>query len=241
MGISRNHKIIAAALWLCVLIGGLIYIYVKDIAVVDVVASFYRGASEHPWAAFTYVILYAVRPLTFFPAMWLTITSGSLFGFLPGVMLTMIGENLSAATAYAIARFFRAPLPDHVPGQGAEIDDSIEELSPFRRTLQEQALPTVIVLRAAYLPFDLVNFGCGLLRVPWWPYFFGTFIGILPPMITFVSFGASVDLNALLDNPGDFDPSQLFNTKQVLITVGLVIASGIIAWFAHSRRQRLSE
>ncbi len=233
MGVSRGHKFIAAALWLCVLVGGLIYIYVKDIAVVDVVAAFYRSASEHPWAAFIYVFLYAIRPITFFPAMWLTITSGSLFGFLPGVLLTMIGENLSAATAYAIARFFRAPLSDQ--------DEALKELSPFRRTLQEQALPTVIVLRAAYLPFDLVNFGCGLLRVPWWPYFFGTFIGILPPMITFVSFGASVDLETLLSNPDSFDPSQLFNTKQVLVTVGLLIASGIIAWFAHNRRKRLSE
>ena len=232
MGISRRYKIIAAVTWLCVLAAGLIYIYVYDVAVVDVVAAFYRNASDHPWAAFTYVFLYTIRPVTFFPAMWLTITSGSLFGFLPGVLLTMIGENLSAATAYAIARFFRSPPDDK--------DEALDELSPFRKTLQEQALPTVIVLRAAYLPFDLVNFGCGLLRVPWWPYFFGTFIGILPPMITFVSFGASVDLNALLSDPSSFEPSQLFNLKQGLITVGLLVVSGIIAWYAHSRRRRLA-
>lgn len=232
IGVSKRHKLIAASLWVAALAAGIVYIQVEDISVLDMVASFYRNAQNHPWAAFTYVVLYALRPLTFFPAMWLTITSGSLFGFLPGVMLTIVGENLSAATAYTIARFFRAP-----PG---EDDEAVAELSPFRRTLQEQALPTVIVLRAAYLPFDLVNFGCGLLRVPWWPYFFGTFIGILPPMITFVSFGASVDLNAVLDNPSQFDPASLFDTEQILVTLGLLVLSGIIAWYAHRRRRRLS-
>lgn len=233
MGVSRRYKIIAALAWLCALAGGLAYIYVNDISVADVAASFYHTARSHPWAAFTYIFLYAVRPLTFFPAMWLTITSGSLFGFLPGILLTVVGENLSAATAYAIARFFRAPASDQ--------DEAMKELSPFRRTLQEQAIPTVIVLRAAYLPFDLVNFGCGLLRVPWWSYFFGTFIGILPPMITFVSFGASVDVENLLNHPDNFNPGELFHTQQILITIGLLFISAIIAWFAHHRRRQLSQ
>lgn len=232
MGVSRRYKIIAAIVWICALAGGLVYINVYDISMVDVASSFYHTARNHPWAAFTYVFLYAIRPLTFFPAMWLTITSGSLFGFLPGILLTMVGENLSSATAYAIARFFRAP--------ASEDADAVKELSPFRRTLQEQAIPTVIVLRAAYLPFDLVNFGCGLLRVPWWSYFIGTFIGILPPMITFVSFGASVDVENLLNHPGDFNPSDLFHTQQILITIGLLFVSAIIAWFAHRRRRQLS-
>lgn len=232
LGVSRRYKVIAALLWVSALAGGLIYINVYNISMVDVASGFYHTARNHPWAAFTYVFLYAIRPLTFFPAMWLTITSGSLFGFLPGVMLTIVGENLSSATAYAIARFFRAPADDQ--------DEALKELSPFRQTLQDQAIPTVIVLRAAYLPFDLVNFGCGLLRVPWWSYFIGTFIGILPPMITFVSFGASVDVENLLNNPGDFDPADLFHGPQMLVTIGLLIVSGIIAWFAHRRRAHLS-
>lgn len=233
MGIPRRYKIIAACVWIFLLGSGLVYIYINNIALSDVVAALYNSAQENPWAAFTYVFLYAIRPLTFFPAMWLTIASGSLFGFVPGVLLTMVGENLSAAAAYAIARFFRAPPEDS--------EEAMEELSAFRRTLQEQALPTVIVLRAAYLPFDLVNFGCGLLRVPWWPYVIGTFIGILPPMITFVSFGATVDFEALISNPDDFDPGQLFNSGQAMITAGLLAASAVIAWFAHQRRKRLSQ
>lgn len=175
-----------------------------------------------------FVILYGLRPLTFLPAMWLTIAAGSLFGFGLGVVCTIVGENLSAATAYAIARFFRNSSADEA---------TVAEISRLRRLLQEQAFPTVMALRASYLPFDPVNYGCGLLRVPWWPYFFGTFIGILPPMLTFVSFGASVEFATFMANLDTFEPASLFDERQFAISLALLAASMVIAWFAHRQRQ----
>ncbi|MAA73940.1 MAG: hypothetical protein CMN28_04475 [Salinisphaeraceae bacterium] len=229
---TRRIKLLVAAAWLAVLAAGLGYAWLNDISAGQIVGRLYSAAENNPWAPVIYVLLYALRPLTLLPAMWLTIASGSLFGFLPGVMLTIIGENTSAATAYWIARFFGDPAD---PDQTA-----VEEVSRFRRRLREQALPTVIVLRAAYLPFDPVNFGCGFLRVPWWPYFIGTFIGILPPMITYVSFGASVDFLALATRSDSFSPALLFDRGQLLISVILLLVSGVIAYAAHRRRQTLS-
>jgi len=226
-------KLAAGAAWLTLLAIGFVWAQTQDRSPAEILAWLFVAIDDNPWAAVIYVIIYAIRPLLFFPAMWLTIASGSLFGFLPGVMLTIIGENTSAATAYTIARFFRAPSEE-------EEEEAVEELSPFRRLLAEQALPTVIVLRAAYLPFDLVNYGCGLLRVPWWPYFIGTFIGILPPMITFVSFGASIELQAFARNLDNFEPAMLFDWEQLLISGALLAGSLVIAWFAHRRHQRLT-
>ena len=164
----------------------------------------------------------------------LTIAGGSLFGFVPGLIFGLIGENASAQTAYLLARFFRTD----VTGDGDS--DKSPRIAAFSRLLREQAFPTVLVLRASFLPFDLVNYACGLLRVPWLSYTFGSIIGMLPPMITFVSFGATVNLPELLKQR-TFSPEQLIDGSQLAISGGLLVASAIIAYFAHRRRKALAD
>lgn len=223
--IRRHAKYVAALVWLCFLGALFAWARSRGMGTVEVVDLVYGTLVEHPLAPLIYILVYTARSLTFFPAMWLTLAAGGLFGFLPGVIYALIGENLSAIAAYWIARFFGTPERD-----GA---DTSRRLNTSRQLLREQAFPTVIVLRATYLPFDLVNYACGLLRVPWWPYFFGSLIGLLPPMITFVSFGATVDFEAFLANIDDFGAVNLINREQLLISGGLLVLSAIIAWYAH--------
>lgn len=228
--IRRQAKYAIAFAWLCLL--GALFAWARrhGMGTVDVINLLYDTLAEHPLAPLIYILLYTARSLTFFPAMWLTLAAGGLFGFGPGVVYALIGENLSAAAAYWIARFFGTP-------EHGEADPS-RQLYTSRQLLQEQAFPTVIVLRATYLPFDLVNYACGLLRVPWWPYFFGSLIGLLPPMVTFVSFGATVDFQAFLANIDDFGAVNLINREQLAISGGLLVLSALIAWYAHRRHKR---
>src|SRR5699024_2011416 len=86
------------------------------------------------------------------------------------------------------------------------------------------------------LPFDLVNYGCGLLRVRWLPYMVGSLIGMLPPMVTFVSFGAAIDFRQMLERE-DFSPAALIDTSQLIISGVLVLVSVAIVIWAQ-RRQR---
>lgn len=165
--------------------------------------------------------------------MWLTIASGSLFGFIPGLIFALLGENVSAQTAYLLARFFRTDV------DGERHSDRNPRIAAFRRLLLKQAFPTVLVLRASYLPFDLVNYACGLLRVPWPSYAAGSLIGMLPPMVTFVSFGATVNLPKLLKHQ-NFSPEQLIDSTQLMISAGLLIVSAIIAYLAYRRRKALT-
>lgn len=228
--IRKNAKYFAALIWLGLL--GVLFAWAnaQGLGTVEILELIYHTVAQHPLAPVIYIVLYGLRPLTFFPAMWLTIASGSLFGFGLGVACTIVGENLSAATAYWIARFFGNP--------EQEDEDPSKQLATSRRLLQEQAFPTVVVLRAAYLPFDVVNYACGLLRVPWWQYFFGTFIGILPPMITFVSFGATVDFESFLADIDTFDAASLINQEQLVISAGLLALSAVIAWYAHRKHRQ---
>ena len=224
-------RIIAGGLWALLLVTAAVWIYVQGLSVREITRFIYDHVVHNPIAPLAYIVLYTLRSFTFFPAMWLTIAGGSLFGFGPGLIYALIGENMSANTAYLLARFFRS-------GHNAR-EDRNPRIAAFRRLLVEQAFPTVVVLRASFLPFDLVNYACGLLKVPWLSYMLGSLLGMLPPMITFVSFGATVNLPDLLSEK-EFSPDQLIDGRQLAISGGLLAASAVIAFVAHRRRRRLA-
>lgn len=228
----RPAKVIAAGLWVMVLGAGLAWGYAQGLSTQEMLARVYYYVANHPLAPLIFILVYGLRTFLFFPAMLLTIAAGSLFGFWYGALYAMIGENFSAHIAYLVARYFGTAPTD------ADVEAG-KVLAPMRRRLHEQAFPTVLVLRVTYLPFDLINYGCGLLRVPWWPYLFGSLIGMLPPMFTFVSFGASIRFAQFLNGLDDFEPSDLIDTRQLLISLALLAVSAAIAWFAHRRRQRM--
>jgi len=134
-------------------------------------------------AALIYIILYTVRPLTLFPASLLTIASGLVFGPWYGVLFTIIGENCSANLAFVVARWFGR---DWV--QARENNDIIK----WEAKLSDNGLMTVLIMRLIYLPFDAVNFGCGLTSMRQRDFALGTFIGIMPGLVSFVLLGGSV-------------------------------------------------
>lgn len=237
MNATRRHRrhlrLIFGLVWVLVLLGLGLWVWQQGLTVREIMRLVYDYVVNNPIAPIVYIIIYALRPLTFFPAMWLTIAGGSLFGFIPGLIFGLLGENASAQTAYLLARFFRTD----VDGDGHS--DRNPRIAAFRRLLVEQAFPTVLVLRASFLPFDLVNYACGLLRVPWLSYTAGSIIGMLPPMVTFVSFGATVNLPKLLKR-NSFSPEQLIDSTQLMISAGLLVASAIIAYLAYRRRKALA-
>lgn len=222
-------RFVVGMVWLCLLVIGLGWAFAHNMSIRDILALIYGYVVANPFAPLIYIAIYALRSFTLFPAMWLTLAAGSLFGFFPGIIWGLIGENLSANVAYAMARFFRRGDPEKA--------EETRRLGLFRRLLARQAFPTVVILRASFLPFDLVNYGCGLLRVSWPRYALGSLIGMLPPMITFVSFGAAINFRELLADE-DFSPTKLIDVQQLLISVVLVLFSvGIVIW--AQRRQRV--
>ncbi|MDA3922533.1 MAG: VTT domain-containing protein [Salinisphaera sp.] len=232
---AKRHltRIIIGCVWATLLLVVIAWVVIQGLSIRQIMQFIYDYVIANPIAPLIYICIYALRPLTFFPAMWLTIASGSLFGFYYGLLFGLIGENLSAHTAYGLARFFRTDI------DGESNADRNPRIAKFRRLLVEQAFPTVLVLRASFLPFDLVNYACGLLRVPYPSYTLGSLIGMLPPMITFVSFGATVNLPKLLSRKG-FSPEQLIDPKQLMISGGLLVASAVIAYAAYRRRKTLA-
>ncbi len=131
-------------------------------------------------AAVIYIVIYALRPFLLFPATLLTVSSGLLFGPWLGILFTIIGENASANVAFYVARWF---------GRDWVKNKCNMSMQKWEKRLEENGLVTVLILRLIMLPFDAVNYGCGLTAVRQRDYIIGTFIGILPALIAFVLLG----------------------------------------------------
>lgn len=162
-------------------------------------------------SASIYIILYTIRPLILFPATLLTVASGLIFGPCLGILFTVIGENASANLAFTIARWFgRDWVKSHEHGW----------IIKWEEKISENAIVTVLVMRLVYLPFDAVNYGCGLTSMKHRDYFIGTFIGIIPGLISFVLLGGTA--SATTENS-----VLVFGLAMIFFFLGLIIAKVI--------------
>lgn len=133
-------------------------------------------------AFLVYIILYALRPLLFFPASLMTLCAVTLFGPYKGFALAYAGETLSSSVAYITARYFASSF--------FEKQKYIQKIEQY---VHKNSFTSVLMLRLVPLfPFDAVNYGLGALKVPFSSYFFATAIGVLPGLTAYIFLGNSL-------------------------------------------------
>jgi pyruvate/2-oxoglutarate dehydrogenase complex dihydrolipoamide dehydrogenase (E3) component/membrane protein DedA with SNARE-associated domain len=204
-------KIIALVFWISLIYAFQSYRIENDLSYSDVLLSLIDFFTSTLWGPVIYMFLYAVRPLILFPATLLTALSGMLFGFWWGILYTIIGENASANFAYWIGRFF---------GKDMKLEDSI--IGNWVEALRARPFGTVLFMRLFYMPFDLTNYGSGILKIKWSSYFTATLIGIMPGLTTFVALGAALDLEQFSANGLTFDA---FDPRFLALSVAIFIGS----------------
>ena len=85
--------------------------------------------------------------------------------------------------AYGIGRFF---------GRGVlETADSTTIIQQFAQRLRENSFETVLIMHLIFLPYDLVNYITGFLRINWKAFLLGTALGSLPGTTSFNLLGSS--------------------------------------------------
>ena len=53
-----------------------------------------------------FILLFAIRPLIFFPATLLSLSAGALFGPVKAIFILIIAENLSSLISYTVGKYF---------------------------------------------------------------------------------------------------------------------------------------
>lgn len=213
--LSRHgQKLVALTFWLLLLGAYWWYVQANDLTLADSAENLAILLTTSAFGPLLYIIIYWLRPLIFFPATILTVLGGFLFGPI-GIIYTIIGANGSAMVAFTVGYFF---------GQGILEDnpDSAGFTQKYTTRMRENSFETVLLMRLIFLPYDLVNYSAGFLRILWLPFLLATAIGSLPGTISFVLLGSSFGtLNELLAGELKVNPPVLVaSVVLILVSIG---------------------
>ncbi len=216
------QKLLAGSIWLAFLLGYGSYAYANELTAEQAVQQVV-DLLQSPIGPLIYVLLYAVRPLLFFSAAVLTIIGGAIYGPFWGIVIVIIAGNISAIVAFLVGRFF---------GEGIikENENADGLVQTYARRLRQNSFETVLIMRLIFLPYDLVNYLCGFLRIDFKAFVLATIIGNLPGTISFVLFGASIDISQGITQPA-------FNPWTFALSVLLVGASIAASRYFKQREQ----
>jgi len=146
-----------------------------------------EGLGQLAPAAF--VILYVAATVAAVPGSALGVAAGALFGAALGVALVSLASTLGASLAFLVARYFARDAVVRWLGENPQ----------FRRldrlTEQHGAIIVALTRLVPLFPFNLLNYGFGLTRVPFWTYVFWSWLCMLPGTALYVV-GADVVVSA---------------------------------------------
>ena len=134
------------------------------------------------WSAVVAVLLMVLHCFIPFPAEFVGMANGMLFGPVWGVAVTWIGAMLGAWLAFGLARTLGRPFLCHVlrPSRLATLD----------RLVAQGGASTLLFSRfVPVISFNLINYAAGLTAMSWWSFTWATALGILPLTVLVVLAG----------------------------------------------------
>lgn len=206
---KHGIKLIAALFWLTIVAVSWWTIQKNSLSPETIAENIVALLSGSLLGPLIYIGIYWLRPLIFFPSTILTALGGFLFGPI-GILYTIIGGNGSAMVAYTVGRFFGE---DTLDGQS---DSTL--MQKYATRMRENSFETILILRLILLPYDLVNYFSGLLKINWLPFLLATAIGSIPGTISVTLLGNSFGtLEQLMQGEFALSPFALIGSVLFII------------------------
>jgi uncharacterized membrane protein YdjX (TVP38/TMEM64 family) len=127
-----------------------------------------------------FVGLYILGVVVGIPGSALTIAAGGLFGSSLGIILVSLASTLGASLAFLIARYFARDA----------IANWLSRREKFKSldvmTEEHGAMIVAITRLVPIFPFNLLNYGFGLTKIPFWTYVFWSWLCMLPGTVLYV-------------------------------------------------------
>ncbi len=132
------------------------------------------------WGPLVFILLYAIAVVAALPGSALTVAAGALFGSVLGVILVSLASTLGAGLCFLIARYFTR---DAV-GRWLATKEKFRRLDQL--TEEQGAIIVAITRLVPVFPFNLLNYGFGLTKVPFWTYVFWSWLCMIPGTVLYV-------------------------------------------------------
>jgi uncharacterized membrane protein YdjX (TVP38/TMEM64 family) len=217
----HGQKLAALCFWLLVIGGYQWYAWRTGLTPLAAMRELIGFLSSNAFGPLIFIAIYTLRPLVLFSATVLTLGAGFLYGPLLGIVYTVIGSNLSATVAYLVGRFFGNDVMKRESSGGI--------VASYADRLRHNSFETVLTMRFIFLPYDLVNYLAGFLRIDYKAFILATILGSIPGTIAFVLAGASFE--------GDLTGMPAFDWRVFAASAAIFVISIVISRVVR-RRER---
>ena len=177
-------KIIAFAAVLAVLAAVWRYTPLSEYLTYERITEWARALRETPWAPLAFVVAYTPAAFVMFPRPLVTLFGVIAFGPWLGFTYGMTGIILAALATYFAGRAMSPGTVKRLAG---------EKLDHVTGVLREHGLMAVFAIRIMpAAPFLVEGMIAGAARIKVWHYALGTFLGMLPGVLTTTVFGDQI-------------------------------------------------
>jgi uncharacterized membrane protein YdjX (TVP38/TMEM64 family) len=179
-----------------------------------------------PLGPVVFIFIYAAAVVAAIPGSAMTLAAGALFGSALGIVVVSIAATLGAALAFLAARYFAR---DSISAwlKGKKTFQRLDEM-----TERHGAVIVALTRLVPIFPFNLLNYGFGLTRVPFWTYVFWSWLCMLPGTFLYV-LGADAVSRAIAG--GDV------SWGLIIAIAGAAVVLGFLVRFAKNRLQSKEE
>lgn len=133
-----------------------------------------------------------IHTFVFYPAEIVDAAAGFAYGFLPALLLVMVGWMLSGMVCWAIGQSVARPLLDRWLGA--------ERFERAEAAIERGGATLLLAMRLIpILPFSIVSYAAGAARVPAWRFAWTTAVGYLPITAITVYLGSRIEELSLTD------------------------------------------
>lgn len=149
------------------------------------------------------------------PSAPIALAAGAVYGHAWGTLYVVIGAEIGALIAFAIARLFGHYLLRRLLGERVALG-----------WLGSQNALTGMVFASRLLPFvsfDLVSYGAGLTPLKAWRFALATLLGLIPASFLLAHFG------------GEMAGADLGDAMIVLLLIGLLVTVPVVIRIVRSR------
>ncbi|MDO9533630.1 MAG: TVP38/TMEM64 family protein [Deltaproteobacteria bacterium] len=159
-----------------------------------------------------FILIYVAAVVAAVPAAPISVAAAALFGSVWGVIVINIGATLGAGLAFLVGRYFARQAVVNWLGRNEK----------FRRldglTEEHGAIIVALTRLVPIFPFNLLNYGFGLTRVPFWTYIFWTWLCIIPGTILYVV-GADAVLQGVAQGKVPWALVLAFGAALIFLTI----------------------
>lgn len=162
-----------------------------DIVTPERVTDWAEAVASTWWAPLVIVLAYTPASVLMFPRPIITLAAVVAYGPVRGFAYAMTGVLLAAGLTYVAGRRFRRDTVRRIAGA---------RLNRITHALRDHGLLAVTALRLVPIaPFIVEGLVAGAIRIKAWHFMLGTFLGMLPGVLTATIFADQIE--AALEDP----------------------------------------